>query len=115
MSFQALYQDPLNEPPMQLGGTTEQCFLTGSEVLFASMQGAGNIANVTLFAWDPDQEVWFVFPVDPVVVDPGVQNGRIMKRYVTGRSSNGVYLCFVTDADDVGDSVTISVRLTNSV
>lgn len=115
MSFQALYSDPLNIPPIQLGGATPQCFLCGSEVVFASMQVAGNAANVRMYVWDVDQKNWFPFPVDPVLVDPAIDNGRIMKRYVTGRSSNGVYLCFVTDADDVGDSVTISIRLTNSV
>lgn len=115
MSFQAQTSIPTTNPPKQLGGTLDQCFLSGSEVVFASMYAVGHSANVTMYAWDPDQSFWFIFPVDPVLVDPAVNNGREMKRYVVGRSSNGVYLTFVSDSPGEGYSVTVSVRLTNSV
>ena len=114
MSYQAQYTTPNLEVPIQLGGTLPDCFLSGSEVIIASMKVAGTTANVTMYSFDPDQNEWFLFPVDPLVLDTAVNFGKGMQRYVVGRDSVGAYFTFATDADDEGDSVTVSVRLVNS-
>ena len=105
--IQALSSLTLTNPPINLGGTTAQCFQSGQSILFASMQGTVN-ATVKLYLWDPEQASWFLFPVTPVTLDTGVEGGRFLQRYVLGEGIQGTYCVFVTSAG----TVNVSIRLT---
>ncbi len=97
-------------PPKQLGGTTTDCFLSGSEIVFASMSIIGPNSNVYMYSWDKDQAAWFLFPVDPVALSAGTNSGRAMQRYVTGKDPQGAYYTFFYTSTD-SSAITISIRL----
>lgn len=117
MSFLALKSYPTSGPG-QLGGSTPALDFSDVEILVASMKAVGHIAHVRLLQWDTDQGAWFPYPVDPAVADPSVFDGKVIQRYVIGKTikttSTGTYYCFLTDAVAPEDEVTISVRLTTS-
>lgn len=113
MSFIAHSTIPTS-PPQQLGGTTTDCFLSGSEIVFASMLLSGPNSNVYMYSWDPDQATWFLFPVDPLALSVETNGGKGMQRYVTGKDPQGAYFTFVYTSTDRA-TITISIRLADGV
>lgn len=79
--------------PGMTGGTAN-CFQAGSEVVYGSFIASVSQVSISLVIWDVELQTWFTFPVDPVVADPAVNNGKLVQRWVTGRSPNGPWCTF---------------------
>ena len=103
MILQAQTVIPTTNGPLKAGGTLDNCFLSGSEIVFANMT-ASAASSVTMYTWDREQLAWFPFPVDPLVFAAA---GRGTQRYVTGKSSDGCWCTFYTTAG----TTAITVRL----
>lgn len=84
--------------PNQLlpGGTggTAGCFKVGSNILYGQFIASVSQVSISLVFWDEDLQTWFTFPIDPIVADPGVNNGKIVQRWVVGKSPNGIWCTF---------------------
>lgn len=96
--------------PTQLGGTTTAVNV-GSGMLASIMKTTGATASCAAIVWSKEHSAWILWPVDPRALDPAVDNGYAIQRYVMPRGPDGIFVSYLrTTGTGV---VTVSSELSN--
>lgn len=104
------YNAKPTSPPTQLGGTTV-AFNCGSGMLAAIMKTTGATASCALLVWSKEHSSWVLWPVDPRALDPAVDDGLAIQRYVMPKGSDGIYCTYLRTTG--AGTVTVSSELSN--
>ena len=97
-------------PPTQLGGTTS-AVKCGSGMLTAIMKTTGATASCAALVWSVEHQSWALWPVDPRALDPAVDGGFAIQRYVMPRGAEGIYCTYLRTTG--AGTVTVSSEFSN--